>query len=194
MARHHLVDESGNLDAAQRVHHDFPGLDDRVHPNRVEHEDKEATYLRGTPSGSRRAAAKQAHRSRCRCQLRSAGMGGGRGCGVGRAHRRRRSTLALDPHVCWLRLVPPRVHPTEHVQVRAAPTAAPQRRPVAVAEPSPPQSPREFRPPGREHSHASAYPVRSRGRCRWRGRGGAPVGWWRARARARPCSKRSPAA
>ena len=51
MARHHLVDESGNLDAAQRVHHDFPGLDDRVHPNRVEHEDKEATYLRGTPSG-----------------------------------------------------------------------------------------------------------------------------------------------
>lgn len=52
---------------------------------------------------------------------------GGRGVrGAVAAHRRRRSTLALDPHVCWLRLVPPRVHPTEHVQVRAA---HPQRRP-----------------------------------------------------------------
>ena len=64
MARHHLVDESGNLDAAQRVQHDFPGLDDRVHPNRVEHEDKEATYLRGTPSGfAPRRGQARAHRS-----------------------------------------------------------------------------------------------------------------------------------
>ena len=80
MARHHLVDESGNLDAAQRVHHDFPGLDDRVHPNRVEHEDKEATYLRGTPSGfAPRRGQARAHRSRRRYSSRSAGMGGG--CG-----------------------------------------------------------------------------------------------------------------
>ena len=130
MARHHLVDESGNLDAAQRVHHDFPGLDDRVHPNRVEHEDKEATYLRGTPSGfAPRRGQARAHRSGVAGPARAVqgwvgGEGGAGGCG--RAHRRRRSTLALDPHVCWLRLVPPRVHPTEHVQVRAA---HPQRRP-----------------------------------------------------------------
>ena len=88
MARHHLVDESGNLDAAQRVHHDFPGLDDRVHPNRVEHEDKEATYLRGTPSGfAPRRGQARAHRSRCRwASSRSAGMGsGGRGVRGGEA-------------------------------------------------------------------------------------------------------------
>ena len=93
MARHHLVDESGNLDAAQRVHHDFPGLDDRVHPNRVEHEDKEATYLRGTPSGfAPRRGQARAHRSRCRwASSRSAGMGRGGG-------EVRRCTRCNAPH------------------------------------------------------------------------------------------------
>jgi len=80
--------------------------------------------------GSRRAAAKQEHTApgvagpARAVQGWVGGEGGAGGCG--RAHRRRRSTLALDPHVCWLRLVPPRVHPTEHVRVRAA---HPQRRP-----------------------------------------------------------------
>ena len=196
MARHHLVDESGNLDAAQRVHHDFPGLDDRVHPNRVEHEDKEATYLRGTPSGfALRRGQARAHRSRCRwASSRSAGMGsGGRGVRGAVAGR----TEGAGPHlhlthtsagsVSFRRgCTPQNTSGSEqrtHSGAPAAPGGSGGAQPSTVAAGVPPAGTGALACQCVPCEKQGALPVERP----WWGSGAA--GGARTRARARPCSQ-----
>ena len=194
MARHHLVDESGNLDAAQRV----PTISQVSTTECIQIESNTRTRkrlpARAHRQGSRRAASSKSTPLPVSLgSSRSAGTGSGGGGlrGCGRAHRRRRSHLHLTHtsagSVSFRRgCTPQNTSGSEqrtHSGAPAAPGGSGGAQPSTVAAGVPPAGTGALACQCVPCEKQGALPVERP----WWGSGAA--GGARTRARARPCSQ-----